>query len=73
MAVRILLPTALQRYAGGREEVRVEAATVGDALHSHVNREDTVSPETPKDQGPAASASAYPYLTPWGWAGIGAT
>jgi len=39
MAVRILLPTALQRYAGGREEVRVEAATVGDALRELVANE----------------------------------
>jgi adenylyltransferase/sulfurtransferase len=32
MSVTISLPTPLQRYAAGQPEVRVEAATVGEAL-----------------------------------------
>lgn len=39
MAVTILLPTALQRYAGNKENVSVEAGTVGEALSALVQAE----------------------------------
>ena len=39
MAVTILLPTALQRYAANKENVAVEAQTVGDALKGLVEKE----------------------------------
>lgn len=39
MAVTILLPTALQRYAGNKEKVSVEGKTVGDALSALVAQE----------------------------------
>jgi MoaD family protein len=32
MAVTVIIPTALRQYAGGQREVRVEGATIGDAL-----------------------------------------
>ena len=39
MAVTILLPTALQRYASNKENVGVEASTVGEALKALVTQE----------------------------------
>jgi molybdopterin converting factor small subunit len=39
MAVTILLPTALQRYASNKESVGVEAQTVGEALKALVEKE----------------------------------
>ena len=37
MAVNILLPTPLRRYAEGREEVAVEADSVGSALRALID------------------------------------
>ncbi len=34
MAVTILIPSALQAYAGGQSEVQVQASNVGEALHA---------------------------------------
>ncbi|MCS6950792.1 MAG: molybdopterin-synthase adenylyltransferase MoeB [bacterium] len=34
MAVTILIPSALQAYAGGQSEVQVQASSVGEALHA---------------------------------------
>lgn len=43
MAVTILLPTALQRYAGNKENVSVEAQTVGEALKELIAQEQQLS------------------------------
>lgn len=34
MAVKVMIPTPLRPYAGKRDSVNLEAATVGEALHS---------------------------------------
>lgn len=34
MAVKVIIPTPLRPYAGKRDIVNLEAATVGEALHS---------------------------------------
>jgi molybdopterin converting factor small subunit len=34
MAVKVIIPTPLRPYAGKQESVHLEAATVGEALHS---------------------------------------
>jgi molybdopterin converting factor small subunit len=34
MAVKVVIPTPLRPYAGKRDSVKLEAATVGEALHS---------------------------------------
>ncbi len=38
MAITVLLPTALQRYAGNKEQLEVAASTIGDALHSVIEQ-----------------------------------
>lgn len=34
MAIKLLIPTALQRYAGGKDEIEVSASTVEEALNA---------------------------------------
>lgn len=38
MSVKVLLPTALQRYAENKEQVEVNASTVGEALKSLIEK-----------------------------------
>jgi adenylyltransferase/sulfurtransferase len=38
MAVTVLLPTALQRYAENKEQLEVSAANVGDALRAIIEQ-----------------------------------
>lgn len=51
MAVTILLPTALQRYAGNKEKVSVEGQTVGEALSALVANEPQLASHLFDSQG----------------------